>query len=115
MQSLTLSSTNGNGERIGRVRGGKIVGRHKDRLIGKEKAVHASKEKQEFKSVLPKGRQVFSHLQESRAPLHVMVTWDEKHHHLNVRFLKFSSLFCKEVNHLGRMGERFVILFGFCH
>jgi len=42
--------------------------------------VHASKAKQGIHSLLPTGRHVFSHPQESRAPSHVTVTWEDKHH-----------------------------------
>ena len=54
--------------------------RDKDSLTGKAKAVHASKAKQGIHSPLPMGRQVFSHPQESRAPSHIMVTWEDKCH-----------------------------------
>ena len=43
--------------------------------------MHVSKAKQRINSLLPIGRQVFSHLQESRAPSRVTVTWEDKHHH----------------------------------
>ena len=65
------------GERIRRVKVRKLIHWDKDSLIGKAKAVSTSKAKQEIDSPLPMGRQVFSHLQESRAPSHVTVTWEE--------------------------------------
>ena len=40
----------------------------------------ASKAKQGIHSPLPMGRQVFSHLQDSRAPSHVTVIWEDKCH-----------------------------------
>jgi len=40
--------------------------------------MHAIKEKQGIHSLLPIGRQVFSYLQESKAPSCVMVTWEDK-------------------------------------
>jgi len=57
------------------------MGGDKDSLIGKGKAMHTSKAKQDAYSLLPIDRQVFSHLQESRAPSHVAITWEGKHHH----------------------------------
>jgi len=60
------------GERIGRAKVRQLVGRDKDSLISKAKAVHASKAKSGIHSLLPIGRQVFSHLQESRALSRVM-------------------------------------------
>ena len=64
------------GERIGRVKVRKLMGWDKDSLIGKAKATHTSKAKQGIHSLLPVGRQVFSHLQESRAPSLLMATWE---------------------------------------
>ena len=46
----------------------KLMGWDENSLIGKAKAAHASKAKQGIHSLLPMDRQVFSHLQESRAP-----------------------------------------------
>jgi len=68
------------GERIGRVKVRKLMGRDKDSLKGKEKDTHTSNGKQGIHSLLPVGRQVFRHLQESRAPPHVTVTWEDKCH-----------------------------------
>ena len=62
----------------GKVR--KLVGQHKDSLIGKAKAVHASKAEGGINSPLPVGRQVFSHVWECQAPSRVMVTLGEKCH-----------------------------------
>ena len=70
------------GERIGRVKVRKLVGSDKDSLISKAKAAHGSKAKQGTHSLLPIGGQVFSHLQESRAPSRITVTWADKRHHL---------------------------------
>jgi len=49
--------------------------------IGKAKAMYTSKVKEGINSLLPTGRQVFSHLQQSRAPSHATVTWEDKCHH----------------------------------
>ena len=68
------------GERIRRVKIRKLVGWDKDSLVGKAKAARTSKAKQGIHSPLPIGRQVFSHLQEGWAPLHVTVTWEDKRH-----------------------------------
>jgi len=43
--------------------------------------MHISKAKQGIQSLLPMGRQVYSHLQESRALSRVMITWEDKRHH----------------------------------
>ena len=43
--------------------------------------MHASKAKQGIHSPLAISRQMFSHLQESRAPSCLMVTWEDKCHH----------------------------------
>jgi len=66
------------GERIVKVRVGDLVGRDKDSLTGKAKAAHTSKAKQGICSLLPIGRQVCSHLPESRALSRVTVTWENK-------------------------------------
>jgi len=68
------------GERIGRVKVQKLEGWDNVSLIGKANAAHASKAKW-IHSLLPIGRQVFNHLQESRAQSRIMVTWEDKHHH----------------------------------
>ena len=73
-QPLAPSPRGGMGERLGRVKVRKLVAWGKDNLICKAKAAHASKAKQGVHSPLPIGRQVFSHLQESRAPSCVKVT-----------------------------------------
>jgi len=52
----------------------------KDNLTGKAKAAHTSKTKQGIHSLLPISRQGFSHPQDSRAPSHITVTWEDKHH-----------------------------------
>ena len=80
-QLLTYSPTNGMRKRIRRVKVRKLVGWDKDSLTGKAKAVCTSKAKQRIHSPLPMDRQVFSHLQERRAPSHVTVTGEDKHHH----------------------------------
>ena len=69
------------GETIGRVKVRKLVGRDKDSLIGKAKGTRTSKAKQGIYSPLPTGRPMLSHLQESRAPPRVTVTWEDRHHH----------------------------------
>jgi len=58
-----------------------LVDGDKDNLVGKAKAAHISKANQGFDSLLPVSRQVFSQLQESRAPSHITVTWEDKCHH----------------------------------
>jgi len=68
-------------ERIRRVQVRKLVGRDKNSLIGKGKAMHASKAKEGIHSLVHIGRQMFIHLQESRAPLHIMVFWEDNRHH----------------------------------
>jgi len=52
----------------------------KDRLIGKAKATYTNKAKYRILSLLPISRQVLSRLQESRAPSHVTVAWEDKCH-----------------------------------
>jgi len=59
----------------------KLLGSDKDNSISKAKVPCISKAKEGIHSLLPISRQVFSHLQESRAPPHVKVTWENKHHH----------------------------------
>ena len=66
------------GERIGRVKAWKLMGWAKDSLRGKAKAVCVTEANKGIHSQLPIGRQVSSHVQESRAPPHVMVTWEVK-------------------------------------
>lgn len=56
-------------EVIGRVKVRKCVGLHKDSLIRKVKAVHASKAKQEILPLLPNSRQMFSHAQKEKFQL----------------------------------------------
>ena len=70
-QPLTHLPHSGIGERIRRIKVRKLMGCDKDSLIGKAKATHSSKAKQGIHLPLPIGRQVFSHLQESRAPSRV--------------------------------------------
>ena len=53
----------------------------KDSVIGKAKAACAGKAKQGINSLLPISRQVCSHLQESNAPSHIVVTWENKCYH----------------------------------
>ena len=67
--------------RVGRAKARKLMGWDKDSLIGKAKAKHASKANQGIHSLLPISRQVFSHLQQSRAPSRIMVTREAKRHH----------------------------------
>jgi len=57
------------------------VGWDKDSLIDTARAAHRSEANQGIHSLLPIGRQVFSHLQESQAPSRVMVTWEDKRRH----------------------------------
>lgn len=63
--------------KIRRVKAGELMGWEKDSLIGKAKAVHTSKANQGINSLLP----MSSQLQESQAPSHVMVAWEDKFHH----------------------------------
>lgn len=79
------------GWRIRKVKVRKFMGWDKDSLTGKAKAAHTSKAG--IDSPLPMVRQVFSHPQESRAPPHVMVTWEDKlQHFVHLSFSSFSSL-----------------------
>lgn len=64
----------GMGEKIGRAKMRKLVGREKTSLKGKAKATHKSKAKQGIHSWLPMDRQVLSHAQESRVPSAIKVT-----------------------------------------
>lgn len=68
-------------ERIRKIKARKPVGWDRDNLVRKAKANHTSKVKPRINSLFPIGSQVFSHLQESTAPSHMMVTWENKHHH----------------------------------
>jgi len=79
------------GERIGRVKVRKLMGSDKGRLIGKAKAVGASKAKQGIHSLLPISRWVFSHLQQSRVASRIMVTSEDKTPALQMSPLPFSS------------------------
>jgi len=54
--------------------------------------MHLSKAKQGIHPPLPIGRQVPSHLQESRAPSGVTVVWEDKRHHSQLPPLPPSSL-----------------------
>lgn len=74
---LTHTYLGGMGDRI-RVEVRKLVGWYKDSSIGKARAVHTSKVKQGIHSLLPIHSQVFSHLQQSRAPSHTTVTQEDK-------------------------------------
>ena len=56
------------------------MGWDKDSLLERVKAACKSKAKEGIRSLLPVSRQIFSHVQESRAPSRVMVTWEVKHH-----------------------------------
>lgn len=55
--------------------------------------MHTNKTNQGIHSPLPIGRQVCSHPHESRAPLHVMLTWDDKCHHTSSPSFFFSQLY----------------------
>jgi len=79
--SRLLTPPHGMEQRTGRVKVRKFVGWHKDGLTGKARPMHTSEAKQEIHALLPIGRQVFSHLQERRAPSRVTVTWEDKRHH----------------------------------
>lgn len=72
--------TKGERMKIGRVKVRKLMGCDKYSLISKEIAMYTRKAKQRIHSPLPMVRQVFSHLQESRAPSCVMITLEDKYH-----------------------------------
>ena len=74
-----ISPLSGIGERTGRVKVQKLMGWEKDSWKGKAKAAYSNKAKQGIHSLLPSGRQLFSDLQESRAPSHVIVVWEDRH------------------------------------
>lgn len=57
-----------------------LAGWDKGSLSGKAKAVNANKAKQRIHSPLLIVRQMFSHLQVSRTPSHITVTWEDKCH-----------------------------------
>ena len=86
-QPLAHSPLGAIGDRTGRVELRKLVEWDKNGLIGKAKAAHASKAKQRIHSLLPISRQVFRHLQQSRAPAHGTVTWEDRHQHSENPFL----------------------------
>lgn len=77
------------GERVRRVKARNLLGWDKTNLIGfistllsltgKTKAAYTTKETQGMTSVLPEGRKIFGHLQESTALSHLLVTWDNKY------------------------------------
>lgn len=68
---------------------------HNDSLVGKAKAVCASKEKEELiNSLLPISMQIHSHFLESRTSARVIVVWDDKcynHHCLPFVLLRLTS------------------------
>ena len=90
-QLLAHSPHNGTEERIRRVKVRKLMGWDTNSLKSKAKALCASKASQGINSLPPIGRQVFSHPQKSRAPSHVMVTWEGKHHRSKRPPLPYSS------------------------
>ena len=83
----------GTGDRIGRVKLRKHLGRDEGSLTGKAKAMCTSKAKQGIHSLLPMGRLVFSHLRESRAPSHMTVTWEDKGHRSELPPSFFTQLY----------------------
>jgi len=66
------------GERMGRAEGGNLWVRDKDGSTGKAKATSAIKAEVVLRLLLPFGRQVFSHFQQSRFPSRLMVTWEDR-------------------------------------
>lgn len=78
--SCLLSPLHWDGEDNWKVESTKLMACCKCSLTGKAKATRSSKANQGINSLLPKDKQVFSHLQESRAPSSIMVTWEDKHH-----------------------------------
>jgi len=76
---LTAPECEGEDNWKGKVR--KLVNSDEDSLIGKAKAVHASKTKLGTHSLPPIGRRMFSHLQESRDPSRIAVASEDKRHH----------------------------------
>jgi len=59
-------------KRISRVKVRKLMGQDTDSLVDKPEAAHSSKAKQGTQARLPTVRQVFSHLQGSRAPSRIL-------------------------------------------
>lgn len=92
-QPLTHPCTSRNGGRTRRVKARKLLGEDKDTyfLKGKAKAIQKSKAKEGINSLLPTGRQEFSHPQESRASPCATVTWEDKHCHAKYHPLPPSS------------------------
>ena len=60
--------------------GKNLMGWDKDSLTGKAKAAWATKTKERIHSLVAISRQLFSHLQESRASSHITLTWENKGH-----------------------------------
>ena len=79
------------GERIRRGKVRKLMGWVKDSLAHKANAMYTRKAKQRINSLLPIGRQGVCHLQESRAPRWITVTWEDKCHHSEHPPLPFYS------------------------
>lgn len=67
----------------------------------------ASKVKRGIKSALPIGRQVFCHLQQSKAPSHTTVTWEDKCHNSEHRPVS-SFLSLVGWSFLGRLCSNFL-------
>lgn len=66
-----------------------------DSLVGRAKPTHASNTKKGIESPLPMARQVFSHLQERSAPLHVVVIQEVKCHRSKFSCLLHSAFIAK--------------------
>lgn len=67
-------------ERVREVEVQELVGEDKNSLLGKAKLYVQEHRNKECICSVPMGRQMFSHSQESRAPSHIMVTWEDTHH-----------------------------------
>lgn len=68
------------------------IGGGNDNLIGKAKGVCAGKAKRGIHSLLPIGKQIFSHFLEKRASAHVVVAWETNAITTNIFPFLFLSL-----------------------
>lgn len=80
-------------KRIERVKVRKLLDWAKDGLLCKAKAT--CKTKQGIDSLFPIGRQVFSHLKESRAPSCEILTWEDRCHHCKCPPYSFFNIICR--------------------
>lgn len=77
--SITLTQWDGTVNQKGKMR--KPVGWDQENVIENSKICMPNKEKQGTYLPFPSFREVFSHLQENRAPSHIMVMLENKHYH----------------------------------